>query len=152
MNLEALGNLGDFIAAIATLLTLVYLAIQIRQNTLAVQLASRRELSAEIQASFSPLYQPGYPRIWRLGLNEPEQLDQEERAVFNLLLDRLLYSLQTMVDQHQHMAMDPELFESTLLLFRTILSTPGGRRYWERNAPRFAPALRRHFETDAAAP
>ena len=31
--LEQLGNLGDFISGIAVVITLVYLAIQIRQNT-----------------------------------------------------------------------------------------------------------------------
>ena len=30
---QELGSLGEFIAAIATLITLVYLAFQIRQNT-----------------------------------------------------------------------------------------------------------------------
>ena len=33
MNIEQLGSLGEFIAAIATLATLVYLTVQIRQNT-----------------------------------------------------------------------------------------------------------------------
>ena len=150
MDLEALGNLGDFIAAIATLITLVYLAIQIRQNTTAVELASRRELSSEIQASFSPIYQPGYPRIWRLGLTDPDRLDEEERAVFTLLLDRLLYSFQTTVDQHERMPLSSEVFESTLQLFRGILSTPGGARYWKRNAPRFSGLLRRYLDPDGA--
>ena len=34
MNIQDLGSLGEFIAAIATLGTLIYLAIQIRQNNL----------------------------------------------------------------------------------------------------------------------
>ena len=37
MTLEDLGNVGEFIAAIATLVTLIYLAVQIRQNTRAVR-------------------------------------------------------------------------------------------------------------------
>ncbi len=31
--LEALGNLGDFIGGIAVVVTLLYLAVQVRQNT-----------------------------------------------------------------------------------------------------------------------
>ena len=41
MNLEALGNLGDFIGGIAVLVTLIYLAFQIRQNTSSVQQSNR---------------------------------------------------------------------------------------------------------------
>ena len=33
MNLEVLGNLGDFVGGIAVVLTLIYLAVQIRENT-----------------------------------------------------------------------------------------------------------------------
>ena len=37
MTLEDLGNLGEFFAALGVLVTLVYLAIQIRQNTHAMR-------------------------------------------------------------------------------------------------------------------
>ena len=41
MNLEALGNIGDFLGGIGVVVTLVYLAAQIRQNT--AQLRSNAE-------------------------------------------------------------------------------------------------------------
>lgn len=41
MNLDALGNLGDFIGGVAVLATLIYLAFQIRQNTSSVQQSNR---------------------------------------------------------------------------------------------------------------
>ena len=33
MSFEALGNLGDYVGGIAVILSLAYLALQIRQNT-----------------------------------------------------------------------------------------------------------------------
>ena len=41
MDLDALGNLGDFIGGIGVLATLIYLASQIRQNTSSVQQSNR---------------------------------------------------------------------------------------------------------------
>ena len=41
MNLDALGNLGDFIGGIAVLATLIYLSFQIRQNITSVQQSNR---------------------------------------------------------------------------------------------------------------
>jgi hypothetical protein len=148
MTLEALGNLGDFVAAIATLATIVYLSIQIRQNTEAVRLAASRDLSTAIQASFSPVYQPGYPGIWRRGLAGAE-LDEEERAVLELLLDRVLYTMQTVVDQNRSLPMDPEVQEASLRLYQGVVFSPGGRRYWERNAARFSPSMRAFLEDGA---
>ena len=43
MDLEALGNLGEFVAAVATLATLIYLAIQVRNNTVSVRSATHQQ-------------------------------------------------------------------------------------------------------------
>ena len=43
MTIQELGSLGEFIAAIATLATLVYLAVQIRQNTKSVRASTYHE-------------------------------------------------------------------------------------------------------------
>ena len=40
MNWEAIGAVGETVGALAVLLTLVYLAMQIRQNTRSVQAAA----------------------------------------------------------------------------------------------------------------
>ena len=40
MTLEELGNLGDFLGGIGVIVTLVYLAVQIRSNTQTVRVAS----------------------------------------------------------------------------------------------------------------
>ena len=45
MTLGELGSLGEFLAAIATLATLIYLAVQIRQNTLATRAASHHAIT-----------------------------------------------------------------------------------------------------------
>ena len=37
MNIQDLGSIGELIAALATLLTLGYLAIQLKQNTSALK-------------------------------------------------------------------------------------------------------------------
>ena len=42
MTIQDLGSIGEFVAAIATVATLVYLAIQIRSNTAALRSESRR--------------------------------------------------------------------------------------------------------------
>lgn len=44
--MEALGNLGDFIGGLAVVVTLIYLAIQVRQNNLALHAASRQAVAS----------------------------------------------------------------------------------------------------------
>jgi hypothetical protein len=49
MSIVELGALGEFVGAIAVVVTLVYLAIQIRQNTRAMQEAKRLALAQTYQ-------------------------------------------------------------------------------------------------------
>ena len=51
MTLSDLGNVGDFLGTIAVLVTLVYLAIQIRQN-LATSRAQTRQALADSQINY----------------------------------------------------------------------------------------------------
>lgn len=57
--LEALGNLGDFIGGIAVVATLLYLAVQVRQNTVALRTASRQQIVAGFREYNRLLLQPG---------------------------------------------------------------------------------------------
>ncbi len=40
MNLESFGNVGEFIGGLAVIATLIYLAVQIRQNTITTRLST----------------------------------------------------------------------------------------------------------------
>ena len=46
--IEKLGNIGEFVAAIATVITLIYLAFQLRQNTRALKAAAFQNVTSEM--------------------------------------------------------------------------------------------------------
>jgi hypothetical protein len=56
--LDALGNLGDFIGGIAVIVTLIYLATQVRLHTAALRAASRQDISAGYRAQKRSSYRP----------------------------------------------------------------------------------------------
>ena len=51
MNLEELSNIGEMIGALATVITLAYLAVQIRRNTAEVKATSRRAVGDGMRQS-----------------------------------------------------------------------------------------------------
>ena len=53
MNWEAIGALSEFVGAIAVVITLVYLAIQIRQNTRAIRLDTGHDITEEYRDIFA---------------------------------------------------------------------------------------------------
>ena len=83
MNWEALGAIGEIVGAVAVVLTLGYLAVQIRQNTRAVRSSVFSELQSEVrQNSFALANDEDLARIWRQANEEFDSLTADERTRF----------------------------------------------------------------------
>jgi hypothetical protein len=66
VTLEALGDLGGFVAAVATVATLAYLALQIRATTSATRAASHlSSRTAFNQLNVVMAQDPEWARLWR---------------------------------------------------------------------------------------
>jgi hypothetical protein len=55
MNWDAIGALGELVGAVAVVATLVYLSVQLRQNTKTIRLGSAQSVNEELQDMFSQL-------------------------------------------------------------------------------------------------
>ena len=55
MSIMELGALGEFVGSIGVLATLIYLAIHMRQNTMAVRLNTAHAVTGELQEMFGLL-------------------------------------------------------------------------------------------------
>lgn len=139
MSLEDLGNIGELIAAIATVATLVYLAMQIRQNTKALQAAS---VDSTIQAAndirSSLFADPEITSIYRRGLQGVESLDDIERERFRLIMTNALWAFWNTYIQSQ--LGGQQSWDTQKDIVRRFLSEPGGVWFWE--------TYRAEFETD----
>ena len=95
MTIQDLGSIGELIAAIATVATLVYLALQIRQNTRALHHAAERAIREDANSWRANLIQhPEVAELYRKGLVDPGALDSIERLRFRMLLDALFATWQ----------------------------------------------------------
>ena len=95
MNLQDLGNIGEFVAAIGVIASLVYLAVQIRQNTNSVRLqveqAIRRD-SHELRRSL--IENPEIMDLFTKSLSDFDSLSPAERIRVNLICASTIEHLQ----------------------------------------------------------
>jgi hypothetical protein len=86
MDWDAIGAVGDFVGGVGVILTLGYLAVQIRQNTRAQRYDSHLK-SRTMMAEFQKLQaDPAMAGIWLRGMNDPQELSVEELWSFKNLL------------------------------------------------------------------
>ena len=129
MNWEALGAIGETLGALGVIVTLVYLAIQIRQNTQSMQegrrltLAQTYQMRADalqdmlVQAATSSiggiivkLTEAGYPE----DLSALDQLDTEELGRFRLWQIAQQSHWDNMHYQYQQGYLDEEYYEDAI--------------------------------------
>ena len=131
MTLEDLGNIGEFVAALGVIISLVYLATQIRQNTRAVR-SSASQAITDARADFlkSISDDPEVAGMFFTGLSDRDALDPVERYRFDSMLNRLSATMENYHYQNRQGAMDPEQWTRMRVVLRLLLSTPGGQAWW----------------------
>ena len=138
MTLQDLGGIGEFIGGIAVVISLVYLAVQIRQNTKSVRTSTYQAILDSSRSDTELLLvHPHLERVYRVGRRNPEKLNDDERPLFRMLVAQLLLSSESLFLQHQQGAIDGDYWQRRQQTLRGLLSQPGVRQWWAaRGTPR----------------
>jgi hypothetical protein len=142
MTLQDLGSIGEFVGAIAVVVSLVYLAVQIRQNTRSVRASTYHAvLDSNRSDNELILVHPHLERVYRVGRRDPTVLTEEERPLFRHLLAQLLLNHEMMFLHYQHGVIDEGLWRRRETALQAFVSQPGVREWWTGSA-----AVRRSYD------
>ena len=144
MDLSQLGNLGEFVSGIAVVASLIYVGIQIRQNTRATQAATLQELCRDMREQFNA---PPVVQVALRKMSTDQELEFEERYAW------LQYTLNTfrMYEnqwfQHKRGMLDDTLFRGYQSHIYLTLDSPSAKAFWEQTkAAFFHPEFVAHVE------
>ena len=147
MTLEDLGNIGEFVAALATLATLGYLAFQIRANTRESQAASRSSVSQSfIDLLTHVSLDAETSKIARRGFFDPQSLGADDTFRFDLIIAALLTNFEDAFAQRRRNILTDEDWEKWEVVIKQYMAQPGVQAFWSRSAESFNPAFRRYVE------
>ena len=164
MNWEAIGAIGEIVAAVAVVFSFVYLAAQIRQNTLQVQEQCRTQRQNSVlaaRAAFTEwrslvVQDATVASIWKRGNEGLERLSEEERVQMDFLLIDLFWAVATIWLQMSEGLADESLWELSRANV-ALYAGPGARDWWSSSPHRseypdaFAESIDLLFETEKAA-
>jgi hypothetical protein len=142
LNWEALGSIAELLGAAGVIASLVYVAIQIRQNTRALR-ASTYESLAQATASSNSLLisDPEIARLVDVGLGSGP-LAHEDRARFAAYLRMTFRRYDSIFLHYRQGTLPLEAWEAYLSSFRRVLRSPNVRDFWQRSADDYTPAFR----------
>jgi hypothetical protein len=131
MNWEALGAIGEMVGAVAVVVTLGYLAVQIRQNTRSVRAASRLEIASGWRAHNRQMLDPAVNRAFQVGLRAYPDMPYEERSIFGNLMSDHTVLFQGVFALYEEGELDRQTYEDYLTWFACQVATPGGNALWK---------------------
>jgi hypothetical protein len=142
MDLQDLGAIGDLVGGIAVVVSLVYVAYQIRQNSLQIEHNSRSVEAAMYQQTADAFNRwqallaqdAALAAIWARGI-AGQALDPVERVRFSFLVGILLNAYENSYYQRELGALQRDTLAISRGVLAPILASPEGAVWWKRFAP-----------------
>jgi len=127
MNWDAIGAVGELIGALAVVATIVYLARQVRDNSVQVKLNTTQSYASLLQDAYSSVYTNEQTiRAWIEGRKDPDTLEPDERELFFFLMDRQMNNAIPLINHYKEGAISRQEFDHYKDYFLNLASTRGG--------------------------
>ena len=149
MSLGDLANIGQVIGAIAVVISLIYVALQIRQNTNAVRSATAQSVHEHFANWYHLIAADAeLSRIAANGLRDYQSLSENERTRFiAAFMSFLSYSQNAFLKWRQGL-LAPSLWLGWEQVMMNLFGAPGGKAFWKERRYMFGDEFRRYIEDD----
>jgi hypothetical protein len=131
MDLDSLSKLGEFVGGFFVIVSLVYLAHQVRQNTKSLRTENYARVLERMSILQSRLSEDSeLNHVFVVGAEDPGKLSRSERVRFTWALYELFGAAEFMFHQNRENALPPAVWnrwEATLVWW---LSYPGMQAWW----------------------
>ncbi|MBW2692158.1 MAG: hypothetical protein JRE57_05945 [Deltaproteobacteria bacterium] len=143
MTLDALGNIGELVGALGVVISLGYLAGQIRQNTKAVKASSHHSLNDAFSAYLKLLIDNNRAaQILAIGVRNIRDLDDEQRDTFYAVLSLLFNHFENTHMHYREGLLDADQWRRWAFAIGWYAGFPGIEVWWKNRAGIFPAAFR----------
>ena len=148
--LEDLGNIGDFLGGITVIVTLLYLAYQVRQNTKSTHSASYQAIVSNMSTFSRELaYVSERSEIFSMGMMQPEDLTLSERTRFYLLMTSYFRNFENIYFQYSSNAIPDDVWDGWAYRIASSMKTPGCLLWWQQDQRVFSSRFRKYINEEA---
>ena len=142
VTLQDVGNLGEFVGALGVVLSLVYLAGQMRQNTISVRAAafnSMTENSIRLLENIFPNEE--FAELLHRAESDAPDLTPGEAMQWHTYMTAVFRHFGNLVYQYRVDALDKQMWEAYQRTLKEHLRTRAWQTWFERNSRLFSTSL-----------
>ena len=139
MNIEIIANYAEIVGGIAVLISLLYVALEIRRNTRS-SLSQTNMMAHESMANVSLEIAKNeqLSSLFRRGLLDFDKLDTEEKFQFLALMTSLYRRFENVFYQNKKGLLEKELWKGYSHSMTAYMNTDGGKAFWKYRKDNFS--------------
>lgn len=137
MNWEAIGAIGEILGAGGVIVSLVYLAIQIRVQNRETRLAAMHEISTAFREAYTAFNDGEIADIFVRGNSDFASLSDTEKVRLFATVNPLLKVLEEAYWQHKQGRLDNEIWQPMAKQFAFFLSAQSLTQVWAQRQGHF---------------
>ncbi len=131
MNWEAVGAVGEILGALGVIVSLVYLATQIRTQNRESRAAAVNEWTNQWnQFLVSFAEHPNLSEVWIKGIYDFSALNPTEVVQFSSHLGRIFRVGENIYDQYKQGLFDPKTWRGVERTLADVARFPGAKAWW----------------------
>ncbi len=149
MTLDDLGNIGEFASAVAVVISLLYLAVQIRQNTSAIRSAQHDSAISKVDSINASMANGEHTaRIFREAAEDFDNMSPDDKLRFIAHANRNFRLWEYSYYQHEDSRLHDEIWRGWSLSMQREFMHPGMRRVWSSSAELYGDRYRAFVESE----
>ncbi len=143
LKLSDCASIAEVVGAIAIVISLIYVGIQVSDSTRAVRSATANATSTAISVWYSDIgTNPQASEVFLRGIGNPESLTAAETVQFIFLMHGLFFQYQGAYYLGEEGTLDTELQRSLVYTLLGVREQPGFLMYWEQRGSLFQPSFK----------
>jgi hypothetical protein len=147
MNWDAIGAIGEMLGAMAVVVSVLYLAFQVRGQVREAQLAAIHEVSEGFREGIAATFMDPYlSGVFARGKDDFEVLTPTERIQFIAFVQRNYRVWEDAFYQFEAGRLDEPHWHSMERQYSALLSWPGVRYVWSVRREFFTPRFMRYVD------
>ena len=138
MNWAAISGIADVLASVGVIVSLIYVAIQLKLNSRTIGTANYQQnmaLISDVSGLISS--DPALSDIYMRGTQSFQGLNENEKVRFHMLMTKFILPIQINVHLKDRGLMDDRLYDGQVQSFLNMFENPGMKEWWTQSTKWF---------------
>lgn len=153
MNWDAISGIGELVGATAVVVSILYLAVQVKQNSTHVRSSGYQATAQSTMQMLEHLASnPGSLKIFHQAQESYDSLNEDDQLLARTLFLELFVMYEGLFYQYKDRVVDPDIWEGRRKMMLNLLQMPGVASWWETWRHIFGAKFQSYVRENMASP